>query len=70
MCILEKGLASRRAISMVGRALASSQLEVDARTFQNVCINLNQTLALRSTRSGRKLSFSCSSNMPGFQNGL
>ena len=30
MCILEKGLASRRAISMAGRALASSQLEMDA----------------------------------------
>ena len=27
MCILEKGLAYRRAISMVGRALASSQLD-------------------------------------------
>ena len=30
MCTLDKGLASRRALSMVCRALASSQLEVDA----------------------------------------
>ena len=30
MCTLEKGLASRKAISIAGRALASSQLEVDA----------------------------------------
>ena len=30
VCILEKGLASRRSISMAGRALASSQLEMDA----------------------------------------
>ena len=30
VCTLEKGLASCRAISMVGRVLASSQLEVDA----------------------------------------
>ena len=29
MCTLEKGLASRRAISTAGRALASSQFEVD-----------------------------------------
>ena len=29
MCTLEKGLASHRAISLAGRALASSQLEVD-----------------------------------------
>ena len=27
MCVLEKGLAYRRAISMAGRALASSQLD-------------------------------------------
>ena len=30
MCTLEKGLASRRAISMAGKALAFSQLEMDA----------------------------------------
>ena len=61
VCTLEKGLASCRAISMVGRVLASNQLEVDA-----VCINLDQTSAIQSTHSGRKRSFSGRSNMHGF----
>ena len=67
MCILEKGLESRRAISMAGRALASSQLEIYA-TDLSEC--LHQPGPDFSARLGRKRSFSGSSNMPGFQNGL
>ena len=36
-CALEKGLASRRAISMAGRALASSKLEVDGADLHSSC---------------------------------
>ena len=67
MCTLEKGLASHRAISMAGRALVSSQLEVDATDLPKC---LHQPGPFRSAHLGRKLSFSGHSNMSGFQNGL
>ena len=61
---------SHRAISMVGRALASSQLEMDATDLPECLHRPGPDSALRSARSGRKLSLSGRSNMPGFQNDL
>ena len=70
VCVLEKGLAYLRAISMVGRALASSQLDGCYGPFGMSASTWTRLQLSKSALSGRKLSFIGSSNMPGFQNCL
>ena len=70
VCTLEKELGSRRAISTAGRALVSSQLEVDGTDLPECLHQPGSDFSFPKRSLGKKLSFSSRSNMSGFQNGL
>ena len=70
MCILEKGLASRRSVSMSGRVLASSQFEVDATDLLDCLHQPRPDFSFFKRSFGKKTIIQHRSNMPIFQNGL